>query len=117
MDFGRVNRTMPRHMTAAAGAAAAPSHLRCEYFTDPLGLDARRPRLSWRINDPRPGARQSAYRIAVASSIELLQADRPDLWDSGQVASDQSVHVEYDGAELHSRRRAYWRVCAWDAEG
>ena len=37
----------------------------------------------------------------MASSEErLAEADKVDLWDSGKVASDQSIQVEYAGKTL-----------------
>ncbi|WP_428938000.1 glycoside hydrolase family 78 protein [Fontivita pretiosa] len=92
-----------------------PISLRCEYLVNPLGIDARRPRLSWELSDPRRGARQSAYQIVVASSLARLGSDQPDLWNSGVVSSDQSIHIEYAGTELASRQRCYWKVRTWDA--
>ena len=53
--------------------------LRCEYLLDPLGIDERHPRLSWTIESDRRGARQTAYRILVASSSERLAAANSDL--------------------------------------
>jgi alpha-L-rhamnosidase len=43
--------------------------LRCEYGTNPLGIDIINPRLSWRMQTERAGARQSAYRVLVASDL------------------------------------------------
>jgi alpha-L-rhamnosidase len=93
------------------------THLRTEYLTDPIGIDELQPRFFWWIDDQRPGAKQTAYRIRVASDPALLTADKPDLWDSGKVATNQQTHVEYDGIELTSRRRAWWDVTIWDAAG
>lgn len=95
-------------------ASATPVDLRTEYATDPVGIDVRAPRLSWAIDAERRGAAQSAYRILVASSREALLDDRGDLWDSGKVASDRSLHVEYEGADLGSGERAFWKVRVWD---
>lgn len=97
--------------------AAQAINLRTEYLADPVGIDETAPRFSWWIDDPRPGARQTAYRVRVASSPELLAQDAPDLWDSGQVASGQQAQIAYAGAALTSRRRAHWDVALWDAEG
>lgn len=91
--------------------------LRCEYLDRPLGLDEPHPRLSWRLDDPRRGAVQSAYRILVASSPELLAAETGDLWDSGKVESPRNNHIEYQGAPLASRQRCYWTVRVWDGDG
>ena len=89
--------------------------LRCEYREAPLGLDVSAPRLSWRMNTTRAGARQTAYRIVAASTPEKLAA--ADLWDSGKVDSDLSVQVVYTGQKLASRQRVYWKVTVWDDTG
>jgi alpha-L-rhamnosidase len=111
----------PRMTTPLAAACSAgplkPLALRCEHRADPLGIDILVPRLSWEVNDPRRGAVQAAYRVLVVSSPELLAADEGDLWDSGRVASDRSVLVEYAGRPLASRARCLWKVRTWDAAG
>src|SRR5579871_4182922 len=96
---------------------ALASHLRTEYLAEPLGIDETEPRFSWWIDDPRQGARQSAYRIRVASSADLLRRDPPDLWDSGRVPGEQQTQVTYAGRPLTSRMRCHWDVTLWDAEG
>src|SRR5437660_12266188 len=88
----------------------APVHLRCEYFINAIGIDARRPRLSWHMDDRRQGARQIAYQLIVTSNDK-------DLWDSGRIDSDQSVHVEYEGPPLNSRQRCEWKIRIWDQHG
>jgi alpha-L-rhamnosidase len=93
------------------------SRLRCEYLVDPLGIDETRPRLSWIMEASRRGARQTAYRVEVASSRQLLEGGSADLWNSGRVASDQSTHVTYDGLPLQSRMVCHWRVTVWDEAG
>ena len=81
-------------------APGAPEHLRCEYRSNPLGVDTAAPRLSWQINDPRRGAVQTAYQILVATDVDALKNDRGTVWDSGKVDSGQSVHVVYGGCAL-----------------
>mgnify|MGYP005850726555 FL=1 len=93
-----------------------PTHLTCEYFSNPLGIDVSRPRLSWHVNDTRRGAVQAAYQLVVAASAEALESAKGLLWDSGKVASDQSVLVEYAGPGLVSRQRCWWRVRTWDSQ-
>ncbi len=94
-----------------------PQNLRCEYQANPIGIDERQPRLYWQIEDDRRGAVQTAYQVLVASSAEALQKDQGDVWDSGKVESDQSVHVPYAGAMLTSRTRYFWKVRTWDLQG
>ena len=93
-------------------SAVTVSNLRCEYLKDPLGIDVEKPRLSWIIESVRRGERQTAYRILVASTPELLARHQGDLWDSGKVASDQSVQLEYAGKALESPEISAWRIRA-----
>jgi len=79
---------------------------------NPLGIDEERPRLSWLVNDARRGAVQAAYQIQVAGSPGVL--GRRPAWDSGRVRSANSIHVEYAGPALESRRRYSWRVRTFD---
>lgn len=99
----------------AEGIAAVD--LQCEYRVDPLGIDASSPRLSWRVESAERGQRQSAYRILVASTPELLAQNQGDLWDSGKVDSDETAQVAYAGRPLASRAVCHWKVQAWDRDG
>ncbi len=94
----------------------APINLRCEYLTNPLGVAESRPHLYWELSDGRYGAKQTAYQIVVAGDPTLLP-DRPDLWDSGKVASDATIHIEYAGKPLTSGQFCYWQVRSWDQDG
>jgi alpha-L-rhamnosidase len=94
-----------------------PASLRCEYQVDPLAVDTASPRLSWTIESEDRGVIQTAYRVLVASSPELLIRNTGDLWDSGQVPSSQSAHIEYDGSPLISNTTYYWKVRVWDQKG
>jgi len=97
--------------------AADVKNMRCEYRENPLGIDVENPRLSWIIEErsQRPevrGQKQTAYQVLVASSEELLAKDQGDLWDSGKVASDQSIQVEYAGKGMASRMACHWKRCS-----
>lgn len=88
-------------------------NLRTEYLTQPLGLDFS-PRLSWNLCASGRNVQQSAYRILVASSPEKLAQNQGDLWDSGEVTSNQTFQIPYAGAPLQSRQIVYWKVMLWD---
>lgn len=102
-----------------APSALRPVNLRCEYLRNPLGIDVPDPRLTWALTVDKPirGEKQTAYRILVASSEAHLKADKADLWDSGKVQSDQTLHVAYTGKPLRSRIRCWWKVQVWDSQG
>jgi alpha-L-rhamnosidase len=84
--------------------------LRCEYVINPLGIDEREPRLSWRLLSDRRDTVQTAYRIQVAGSRDDLEAERALLWETAEVTSDRSTQVLYQGLALRSFQRCWWRV-------
>ncbi|MGW0420145.1 family 78 glycoside hydrolase catalytic domain [Streptomyces sp. NPDC003015] len=91
--------------------------LTVEHRTDPLGVDAARPRFGWRTASRVRGRRQSAYRILVASTPDRLAEGRADVWDSGRTDSADSVAVRYAGPGLHASTRYHWTVQVWDETG
>ncbi len=103
------------HDSTATGVSVR--ELKCEYRVDPLGVDVTAPRLSWMLESNERGQVQTAYQVLVASSAEALASDTGDMWDSGRVESDQSVHVVYAGRPLKSRESCYWKVRVWDKDG
>jgi alpha-L-rhamnosidase len=103
-----------RQTQARASETLTPEHLRCEYLTNPVGIDEAQPRLSWIVTSAERGQRQTAYQVLAASSEAELDANRGDLWDSGRVASNKTAHIEYDGKPLSSTQRIWWKVRVWD---
>lgn len=91
--------------------------LRCEYRTDPLGIDTARPRLSWALSSDIRGECQTAYQILVAGSEAKLNESDADLWNSGKVMSRHSLNIEYAGKALESRQIGYWKVRVWGKGG
>jgi alpha-L-rhamnosidase len=100
----------------AAANTQKPINLKCDSLTMPIGLDTPQPQLSWQLQDPRFGAKQTAYEVQVATAPALLNG-KADVWDSGRVSSDKSVGVAYAGPELKPEQRYYWRVKVWDKDG
>jgi len=101
-------------LNSASAGEVLVEGLLTEYKQDPLGLGTRKPGFSWKTNSKRRGVRQTAYQIQVASSLGLLNAGKPDLWDSGKIESSNSVQIIYGGKELQSRMMCFWRVRVWD---
>jgi len=91
--------------------------LRCEFRTDPISVDVAKPRLSWIIESKDRGMKQTAYELLVASSKELLDKNKGDLWETGKVSGDRSIHISYDGKALSSRDNCFWKVRIWDNHG
>jgi len=103
-------------LLAIAIQSPSVTGLRVEYLTNPLGIDAPRPRLSWRISSAERNTVQAAYQVQVTKEVGAQHA-APLLWDSGRITADSSVFVTYAGPALTSRTRYVWRVRVWDGKG
>ena len=92
------------------------TELKCEYRIDPLGIDNTAPRLSWKLIDDNQtrGQKQTAYQILVASTLEKLENNTGDVWDSGKVEHGTSTHVPYQGKPLKALTQYFWKVKIWD---
>jgi alpha-L-rhamnosidase len=100
--------------TGTQGRTLSPTRLTCEYLSNPIGIDAPQPRLSWQLDSDRRSEVQTAYQILVASSESELAQDHGDLLDTGKVSSDSTLHVPYEGKPLAAGLRCFWKVRAWD---
>ncbi len=100
-------------MACVAAQSTAPRivGLEADAAVEPLGIDDRAPRFSWRIEADRPAVHQTTYRVVVATSAtSAARAHGPGLvWDSSVVRSDDPF-VVYAGPALASRTRYYWTV-------
>ena len=97
-------------------AGVFATNLLCGYWPNPLGVDDANPRLSWQLQSTAPGQRsqaQTACRILVASSTNLLPNNQGDLWDSGQT-NLTSPNIVYAGVPLVSEQQVFWKVQVWD---
>lgn len=100
-------------------SSVIPIELRCEFWINPQGIDVSNPVLSWTINtnSDRRRMQQTAYTILVASSIEMLNSNKGDMWNSGKVYSDKMGQIEYKGKSLCSSQKYWWKVRVWDEKG
>lgn len=104
-------------LTQQAFAQITLQNTTCEMLTNPMGIDVVKPRFAWQIVSRERNVMQGAYQVIVASSLENLNSNIGDLWDSGKINSQESIHVLYNGSELKSRMRCYWKVKSWTTAG
>jgi len=104
-------------VSALAAADLSATALQCEWRVNPLGIDTRVPRLSWRLESGKRGAKQTAWQVLAATTRDRLAADQGDLWDSGKVLTPDSLNVVYAGQPLQSSQAVCWKVRVWDAAG
>ena len=101
----------------AVSGSAGPMHLQVDNLDRPLGIDDATPRFAWELQDGTRGARQTAYRVLVATRPDLLNDGKADVWDSGKVETAQSLNVKYAGPAVKASTRYFWRVEVWGADG
>lgn len=101
---------VPAALLVGCHERSAVNGLTVEMLDCPLGVAAEHPRLSWRIESALPATVQTGYRILVSTDPGDLETGENLIWDSGDVPSDRSVLVPYEGPELESRRDYYWKV-------
>ena len=82
--------------------------LTTEYLENPLGIDASSPRFSWKMKSEKEGCFQKCYKITASRDPEF----RDVIWDSGSVSSLETRGILWNGPELHSREKIYWKVNA-----
>ncbi len=87
--------------------------LRCEYLDNPLGLDAEKPRISWKLSSNTRSTKQAAYQIQVSLDQQFSQV----AWDSDKVESDQSVHIRLDQVKVVAFTTYFYRVRVWNNFG
>lgn len=90
--------------------------LKCEYQTNPMGIDIENPRLSWQIASEKLNVMQTAYEIRTAYKKNDLNTQNNIVWNSGKIESDQSVNVVYAGPKTPEKQRVWWQVRIWDQD-
>jgi alpha-L-rhamnosidase len=79
---------------------------RCEYEKEPLLAASAKPRFGWTIDSDGRDVTQASYRLQVSTDGAFASI----AWDSGEIASDESVCVPYGGPALAPRTRYWWRA-------
>jgi alpha-L-rhamnosidase len=91
--------------------------LKTENLTNPLGLESKQPRFSWKLQSRERGVIQEAYQIIVASTEAQLNKNIGDLWDSGKTDSRETILIPYRGQPLSGRKTCFWKVKVWTNKG
>ena len=89
-------------------------NLLCESNITPINIDIKKPAFSWQLKGEEENISQSAYQIQCSSSENFNDID---FWDSKKVETDNSIFINYEGKELSSIQKIYWRVKVWDDNG
>ncbi|MEO8764501.1 MAG: family 78 glycoside hydrolase catalytic domain [Ginsengibacter sp.] len=94
-----------------------PGKLTCEYRVNPLGIDMAKPELSWTLVSGKRNQQQSAYELLVSDNRNDILHLQGNVWQTGKIESDQSLHIKYEGKPLTSFTRYFWSVRTYDQNG
>ena len=84
--------------------------LKIEYRKNPLGIDAKEPRISWKLSSEQKDTLQKSYHIVVKKEENIV-------WDSLVVESGQSICIKYAGEALEACTRYQVDVAVTDNYG
>lgn len=93
------------------------TRLLTQNLDNPIGLGCTKPCFCYTLQSEERGSRQTACQILAASSPELLEEGRADLWDSGKMQEERNYAIPYEGAPLASRQEVFWKARVWDEKG
>lgn len=100
-------------LAASSAQALDVGMLRTQYLKNPLGIDCESPKFSWQLTSDLRATMQESYHVEIATDKELSNI----VFDSGEVASSQSVNIELNGLNLMPSTRYFWRVTVTDNHG
>jgi len=90
-NLARITLTPLPGLTVTVQAAVSIANLRCEYLTDPLGIDVTQPRLSWVLESAERGEERN-----------LRGAGRADVWTlAGNGCVADAVELDVPAYLLH----------------
>ncbi len=97
-------------MLTACGTKIEICDLTVEQQDGTRALATNQPRFGWQYESEYENVKQVNYRIVVATTEQNARKGIGDLWDSEVVESNQMLYIAYQGRELKSRDKAYWKV-------
>jgi alpha-L-rhamnosidase len=84
---------------------------------DPLGIDIMNPRFSWELSSTGKNKKQKNYQILVSTEVSDLNENKGSVWNSKEVADNNSNQITYKGKPLKTNTLYFWKVCIWDEKG
>ena len=115
------------YIACAIGLAACKAHLddgnaisgssvlevlapKVNMFTEPAGVEPGKIDFGWQLRSSDSHVNQTSYRIQVSDTPDF---DNDLVWDSGEVSSEKSQHIKYDGPSLANAEDYFWQVEVW----
>lgn len=101
---------------SGASKSVKIQNLRCEYLSEPVGIDVQAPRFTWEYQSPA-AFQPVAYSILIASELKTLGKENGDVWTSDKMEGTGNSMIYRGAAKLKSHTKYYWKVQVWDERG
>ena len=101
--------------SGVSGQSVRLTGLQSDHLETPIGVDNPTPRLSWRMDDSRQGAKQTSYRVLVDKDSMKVVNGKADIWDTGKINTGDML-ITYAGKQLEPFTKYYWKVIGGDLE-
>lgn len=101
--------------SGVSGQSVRLTGLQSDHLETPIGVDNQTPRLSWRMDDSRQGAKQTSYRVLVDKDSMKVVNGKADIWDTGKINTGDML-ITYAGKQLEPFTKYYWKVIGGDLE-
>lgn len=114
LEFRKKNDELAKRF--ADPYSGIPSGLTIEYIREPryTKIIDSKPEFSWIV--PKEASVQKGYQVLVASSKQKIDNNIGDVWNSGNVRSNQNSNIELRGESLEANKTYYWKVRIFDKD-
>ena len=87
-------------LSACGTGVEKPTGLMTEFIRHPeyVRILDNKPEFTWII--PDEAIEQTAYQIEVASSLEKINTNDADIWESGKVPGNRSAELEFNATDF-----------------
>ena len=86
-----------------------PTDLKCEYLVNPIGVDARNPRFTWKIGADLNDFEPKSFQIFLGTDSVAVIDEKNLVWKSNSLNNSNQL-VRYGGEKLQSAKKYYWKV-------
>ena len=86
-----------------------PTDLKCEYLVNPIGVDSRNPRFTWKIDADLYDFEAKSFQIFLGTDSVAVIDEENLIWKSNLMDNSKQL-VRYGGEKLQSAKKYYWKV-------
>lgn len=105
---------------ACKNSGVSIENMRCEYKSEPIGIDSPAPRFTWNYADEENAGKaflQNSYQLHIAESRQDLNQADEGCWHSDTIQSESPFGTYKGALPLKSHTKYYWQVFVWDQSG